>query len=155
MKYALLFLVLAGSLAGCTENAYQSSPYGYGSGYGGNGYGYSGNDRYYDRDYRDRDYRDRDDYRNRDRYNDHDYDHRGYDRDYRDNYRNPPPPPRSSGGSFNTPPPQPAPSCPSGTRFDGKSCIITDSRLKKPGGDGRINPCPKGQWLSNGRCIPG
>ncbi len=46
-----------------------------------------------------------------------------------------------------------SPSCPSGTVFTGRTCKITDNRLKKPGRDGNINPCPKGMWISNGKCI--
>ena len=45
------------------------------------------------------------------------------------------------------------PSCPAGTNFDGKSCIITDGSKRRPGGDGRINPCPKGMWVSGGVCV--
>ena len=48
-----------------------------------------------------------------------------------------------------------SPSCPSGTRYNGRTCVITDNRLRKPGGDGNINPCPKGMWNSNGKCIKG
>jgi hypothetical protein len=46
------------------------------------------------------------------------------------------------------------PKCPAGTKFTGRTCKITDPRLKKPGGDGNINPCPKGMWLSGDRCVP-
>lgn len=154
---SLLIFVNAATLSGCSSRGSGNDPFGYGnrssnSGYGNRGYG-SGNrdydDDYYDRspDYRGRDRnRDRDrDYRNRDRYDDH----RDHDRDYRNNQyptARPQAAPRSSGST---------PACPSGTRFDGQSCIITDSRLRRPGGDGRINPCPKGQWMSGGRCIPG
>ena len=49
----------------------------------------------------------------------------------------------------------PAPSCPAGTRFDGQHCVILDNSLRKKGGDGNINPCPKGYWMSNGSCVPG
>jgi len=45
------------------------------------------------------------------------------------------------------------PSCPSGTQFNGRHCQIVDQRLRKPGGDGNINPCPKGMWVSGDRCV--
>ncbi len=45
------------------------------------------------------------------------------------------------------------PSCPSGSSFDGRSCNITDNRLRRPGGDGRINPCPSGMHVSGDRCV--
>lgn len=45
------------------------------------------------------------------------------------------------------------PNCGSGTVFDGHGCKIVDSRLKKPDGDGYINPCKNGAWFSNGRCV--
>ena len=57
------------------------------------------------------------------------------------------PPPSNSTGSSITP------NCPSGTVYTGRTCKITDSSLKKPGGDGNINPCPKGMWVSNGTCV--
>lgn len=56
------------------------------------------------------------------------------------------PPTTSSGTSI-------TPSCPAGTVFTGRTCKITDSKLRKPGGDGNINPCPKGMWVSNGTCV--
>ena len=71
------------------------------------------------------------------------------DDNHRPTYTPPPPPP---------PPPQQQevrPSCPSGTVFDGSHCKITDSNLKRPGGDGNINPCPRGMWFSGGKCIKG
>jgi len=45
------------------------------------------------------------------------------------------------------------PNCPAGTRYDGSHCKITDQKLRKPGGDGNINPCPKGMWVSSGKCV--
>jgi len=57
------------------------------------------------------------------------------------------PPPSTSSGSSITP------NCPSGTVYTGRTCKITDNSLKKPGGDGNINPCPKGMWVSNGTCV--
>ena len=45
------------------------------------------------------------------------------------------------------------PNCPAGTVYTGSTCKITDSSLKKPGGDGNINPCPKGMWVSGGKCV--
>ncbi|MCC6933892.1 MAG: hypothetical protein IT292_11690 [Deltaproteobacteria bacterium] len=66
----------------------------------------------------------------------------------------------TGGGGYSQPKPQPKPqpaeirpSCPSGTHFDGSHCKIDDQRLRKPGGDGNINPCPKGMWVSSGRCV--
>jgi len=79
---------------------------------------------------------------------------RDHDRDHHDNRPKPPvhvqppaPPP------VNTTNNTIAPSCPSGTVYDGRTCKITDNRLKRPGGDGNINPCPKGMWVSNGNCV--
>jgi len=70
-----------------------------------------------------------------------------------DNRQAPPPPPPVVQPP--APPAQPVirPSCPSGSSFDGRSCNITDNRLKRPGGDGRINPCPSGMRVSGDRCI--
>ncbi|MDD2943842.1 MAG: hypothetical protein PHC51_12860 [bacterium] len=45
------------------------------------------------------------------------------------------------------------PNCPSGTVFTGNTCRITDNKLRRPGGDGNINPCPKGMWVSGDRCV--
>lgn len=36
------------------------------------------------------------------------------------------------------------PSCPSGTVLDGHGCRITNPSLRRPGGDGYINPYPNG-----------
>lgn len=55
-----------------------------------------------------------------------------------------------------TPPPNHAeikPHCPAGTEFTGRTCKITDSKLRKKGGDGNINPCPSGMWVSGDRCV--
>lgn len=66
---------------------------------------------------------------------------------------------RPSGGSINPPPPPPPaqnvirPHCPPGTNHVGDSCIITDDRLRRKGGDGRINPCPSGMRVSGDKCI--
>ena len=103
----------------------------------------------------------RDDYRYRDyRHDDYRYDHRDrhyYEHDRRDDrwdhkrdehhYQAPPPPP-----------PKPKeqvirPSCPPNTTFDGKHCIIPKNQ-RRPGGQGTINACPKGMWLSGDRCVP-
>lgn len=45
------------------------------------------------------------------------------------------------------------PSCPSGTQFNGRHCRIVNQGLRKPGGDGNINPCPKGMWVSGDICV--
>ena len=45
------------------------------------------------------------------------------------------------------------PSCPAGTQYDGRHCKITDQKLRKPGGDGNINPCPRGMWVAGGKCV--
>lgn len=79
-----------------------------------------------------------------------------HDRDNdRDHHDHKPAPPINTTPQVITPPPPPpvAPSCPSGSVFDGQHCKITDNRLKRPGGDGNINPCPKGMWMSGGQCI--
>lgn len=87
-----------------------------------------------------------------------------------DPYRYPPPPRYDNNGRWNdrnnnnqpapvvvapTPAPAPVirPSCPAGTNFTGNSCVITDPKLRRPGGDGRINPCPSGMWVSGDRCV--
>jgi len=85
---------------------------------------------------------------NRDNHH-HNNDHRYPPRDNNTQINRPTPPP--------PPPPQatpaPQPSCPPGSVFTGSSCKITDSRLRRPGGDGNINPCPKGMWMSGNGCI--
>jgi|GEM_PF-6864729 len=111
----------------------------------------------YDYDRRQDDYRgDRHD-RDRDRDRDRDHDRDG-DNDRRHDNNT------SSHGSVSVPPPPPPrqepkpnsiprPNCPSGTELVGRACKITDSRLRKPGGDGNINPCPSGMWVSGDRCV--
>lgn len=52
-------------------------------------------------------------------------------------------------------PPPPAeirPSCPSGTSFDGKHCILPENQ-RRPGGKGTVSACPNGMWVSDGKCV--
>lgn len=100
----------------------------------------------YDNRYDDRRYDDR-------RYDDRRYDDRRYeDRDRHHNHDDrpaAPPPPAPS-------PPQPAtirPSCPSGTTFNGRHCMIDDKSKIRKGGKGTVNACPKGMRLSGDQCI--
>lgn len=95
-----------------------------------------------DRRESDRDYYERRRWERRQERYEHEHNH-----DDNSQHQTPPPPPA-------TPAPEIRPSCPAGTRADGRSCVIVDQSLRKPGGDGRINPCPKGMWNSGGRCIP-
>lgn len=44
------------------------------------------------------------------------------------------------------------PSCPPGTDYNGRSCIVPKNR-RRPGDRGDINPCPKGMWVSGDRCV--
>ncbi len=180
MKNVLLLFPVILAASSCVENDYpngNSNDCYYngtcGSNYGNqNGYGrppyYNPprNNRYdyYDYRYRDRDYR-----RHDDDHHDNRYDHRKphnnghYDNGHRnddrrdDNYQDHKPPQNDT-----PPPPKPQrrqednvvrPHCPAGTQFTGSTCRITDQRLRRPGGDGNINPCPSGQWVSGDRCV--
>jgi hypothetical protein len=141
MKKLITLLILAITLFGC-ELMNQGDPYypnnypypnQYPPHYGGYGYppppppqypyGYPPRRPYYDDDHR--------------------HDHRN------DNDRKPQKPQRPAQTIDSTI----KPSCPSGTTFNGQHCIINDPSLKRKGGDGKINPCPKGMWVSGGRCI--
>lgn len=109
----------------------------YGNGYGnGNGYGY-GNDNKCNRDKC-----------SRNRCNSG-----RCSRDHDDRPRPTPRPP-----AYSPPPPPPPreevirPSCPSGTSFDGKHCIVPEGQRRK-GGKGTINACPSGMYLSGDRCV--
>lgn len=123
-------------------------------------YDYRRDRRHYDNRYDNRyDHRrPHDNDRYNDRYNNdrHDNGHRNDDR-RDDNYHGNKPPRYDA-------PPQPKPQrpqesnvvrphCPAGTQFTGSTCRITDQRLRRPGGDGNINPCPSGQWVSGDRCV--
>ena len=160
MKARLGALSLLLLVSGCVDNQYP-----YSSGYSNQSSGYRGCEYYGNCPYRD-DYRhDRDRYRDDDRYRDHDrydrdrYDDRDRDRDRdrhdRDDYQRKPP-------ERVTPPPAPAPkpaepvvrpNCPAGTQYTGRTCKIVDQKLRRPGGDGNINPCPSGMWVSGDKCV--
>ncbi len=159
-----IWLLLFSTLTGCLLD----ESYDYNNGYGsdrGYGYGDYDDDRYeydrygcnrYGRDrygnrcdrrppkYDDRRDYDRDDHDWKDRDDDDHHHHHGSSHSSGSSSRAPATPP---------PPPEIKPSCPSGTRFDGSTCKITDNSLKRKGGDGDINPCPKGMWVSGGRCV--
>lgn len=145
-NYALLFIPFL--LTACVEqNPYSNDPYPprdchY---YGDCGSRYDRRDDY-DRYERERREREREAARrDRDRYRDEHRDDWGYRNDHRDTPR-PAPAPKPQETVIR-------PSCPSGTQYDGRHCKITDSKLKRPGGDGNINPCPKGMWVSGDRCV--
>lgn len=149
----LALVSLSSTLLGCDPNVYSQ----YNSGYGSDPYGYSNYPppsypapNRYDRPY---DY-----YPPPER---HRCGYGGYDRDRRPNYDNydsrpkpenrpaylPPPP-------TPTPAPEPVvkPSCPAGTTFNGRHCIVPEDK-RRPGGKGTVNACPKGMWLSGDRCV--
>ncbi|MBP9837255.1 MAG: hypothetical protein KBC84_00930 [Proteobacteria bacterium] len=153
VSFVLLFL----TMAACDPNnnygnqwdpAPRQDPY-YNSGYGsryGNDY-----DRYHGYP-RDR-YENRDKYQyDRDRYNDY------REQKERDEYRKHQYENKYQPTPYPTPAPRPQeniirPSCPSGTSFDGKHCIIPEGQ-RRPGGKGTVNACPKGMWLSGDKCVP-
>lgn len=168
MNKNYLLLLIPFLLNACVEGQY---PYGgnYGSSYDpyptrdchyyGN-CGYGNDDRYdherYERDRRrhereeDRRAEERreEERRERDRWRNEHRNDWGYQNDQRRPAPTPVPPP----------PPKPQenvirPSCPSGTQYDGRHCKIIDQKLRRPGGDGNINPCPKGMWVSGDRCV--
>ncbi|MFN8392471.1 MAG: hypothetical protein U0136_19415 [Bdellovibrionota bacterium] len=147
---ALCAIVLP-ALTGCDPNLYDTGDsrypppdYRYPSSYD------RGYDRYPDRPYYGHDY-DRD--RDHDHYDRDHYDRDHYDRDDRHHPRDhdyrpppPPPPPRHE-------PEEVRPSCPSGTTFDGRHCIINDKSKIKPGHKGTVNACPNGMYLSGDHCV--
>lgn len=81
----------------------------------------------------------------------------GHGRDLDDNRRgdrgdmmqHTPPPARQEPSS----PPAPTPSCPFGTVMDSRGCKIIDPKMRRPGGDGYINPCSSGYYYHGGRCV--
>ena len=142
--YVLFFVVFL--LTSCVEQyPYSSDPY---PPRDCHYYGNCGYDRYddYDRYERERRHREREEER-RERERERWRDEQRENRRRREEYRPAPVP---------APKPQEPvirPNCPSGTQFDGRHCKIIDQRLRRPGGDGNINPCPKGMWVSGDRCV--
>ena len=111
--------------------------------YGNCGYDYYHHDYDYDRRRYYDDDRDRRERRERER----ERERRERERDARRDQRIvPPPAPKPVAKVI-------VPSCPAGTKFDGRHCKIIDQRLRRPGGDGNINPCPKGMWVAGGKCV--
>ena len=143
---ALFLLIGCAELGNMGNNSRQRYPNN--QGYGNNsGSGYPRNGGYYGNDYDDDNYSDDDDDSDDDdrRHHGNHGNHGNYGNQNNGPRYNPPPPPASN--------PEIRPSCPSGTSYDGKHCVITDKRLKQKGGDGNINPCPKGMWVSGNRCV--
>lgn len=166
-KFFIIISFLIASLVGCLDNSlYPNDPYGYpsqGAGYGQSGgygnppppppaYGYGNNyggynpgyANGYNYDYNAPPYR-----------NPRDRNPNGYQ--YHQHNHLPPPTVVAAPPPVVAAPPVEVqavrPSCPAGTRYDGKSCLITDDSLRRKGGDGRINPCPKGMWVSGDVCV--
>jgi len=85
------------------------------------------------------------------------HDRKDWDKDRRDNnhYRdNKRDNRRSNDNRPPSPPPQQdiKPNCPKNTTFNGKHCILPKDQVK-PGKKGTINPCPKGMYVSGGKCV--
>lgn len=66
----------------------------------------------------------------------------------------PQPTPRSNPAPASASPAIVRPSCPPGTTFDGRHCLINDKSQIRKGGKGTVNACPKDMWLSGDKCVP-